>query len=204
MSSPTQRSKALLESQGYKVWIVEDRMHEIWKPVVGYEGLYEVSCFGNIRSIDRIDSAGMRRAGKMMHQCNDLDGYLLTGFCMNGKTRSMRVHRIVAEAFISNPDALPHVNHIDGDKKNNRVENLEWVTHRQNKEHAKNHGLTARGTGSGRSTLSEKDVDAIRKMTQEGFGPKAISKMLGIGISAINHVRQGRCWGWYGKSNATQ
>lgn len=110
-------------------------MIEEWKPVVGYEGLYEVSSLGRVRSLDRYvknNYSYWLRKGKVLSPEKNKDGYLLVSLCCNGKRYLRTVHRLVAEAFIPNPDNLPEVNHINEDKSNNRVENLEWCTRKYN------------------------------------------------------------------------
>ena len=106
---------------------------EIWKDVVGYEGYYQVSNFGNIRSVDRVIYSdklhiGTKRKldGKMLKPYVNAHGYLALTLTKNGKEKSLRVHRLVAEAFIKNPNNYDQINHIDGNKTNNKVENLEW------------------------------------------------------------------------------
>lgn len=105
---------------------------EIWKPVVGYEGLYEVSSLGRVRSLDRYDSNNHFLKGRILRLCVDTKGYLKVGLSSNGKVKTYMVHRMVVEAFIPNPDNLPEVNHIDEDKKNNRVDNLEMCDRKYN------------------------------------------------------------------------
>lgn len=119
-------------------------MEEIWKPVVGYEGLYEVSNMGRVRSLDRTKEVirGNTKMvvpfkGKILTQRPRRNGYLVVQLFGRGghKTRNMRgmsVHRLVAEAFIPNPNNLPEVNHKDENKANNCVENLEWISHKDN------------------------------------------------------------------------
>ena len=99
---------------------------EIWKPVVGYEGLYEVSNLGRVRSLDRYDSRNHFRKGRIMKQSYCSKGYLTIDLCLNRKNKKCLVHRLIAQAFIPNPDNLPEINHKDEDKTNNSVENLEW------------------------------------------------------------------------------
>lgn len=103
---------------------------EIWKPVVGYEGLYEVSSYGRVRSLDRYvryKSNGYRlHRGRILTGSINRDGYIMCHIRTNEVSKYYLVHRLVAEAFIPNPYNLPEVNHLDEVKTNNRVENLEW------------------------------------------------------------------------------
>ena len=109
---------------------------EIWKPVVGYEGLYEVSSYGRVKSLDRYvkysDGRIYLHKGKVLSLAKDKNGYFVVSLYFNGKHNTIKVHRLVAQAFIPNPDNLPEVNHLDEDKTNNRVENLEWCDHKYN------------------------------------------------------------------------
>ena len=106
-------------------------MIEEWRPVVGYEGLYEVSNTGQVRSLDRYVKTcyGSYRLhkGKVLRPGIRPDGYLVVSL----QYRMFRVHRLVAEAFLPNPDNLPQVNHKDEDKTNNNVDNLEWCTRQE-------------------------------------------------------------------------
>lgn len=104
---------------------------EIYVPVRGYEGLYEVSNLGNIRSIAR-----GRNTGRVLKQCKQFRNYLAVSLCKNNVSKSNRVHRIVAEAFISNPEGKRTVNHKDGDPTNNNINNLEWATYSEQELHS--------------------------------------------------------------------
>lgn len=120
---------------------------EIWRPIEGYEGLYEVSSYGRVRSLDmyvRCKSYRLHK-GKVLSPIINTNGYLFVG--LQGKRFS--VHRLVAQAFIPNPQGLPQVNHIDENKSNNNVDNLEWCDAKYNN----NYG-TARIRG--RETLINK------------------------------------------------
>lgn len=109
-------------------------INEIWKPVVGYEGLYEVSSFGRLK---RIAAARGTVVGYIFTPSLDTKGYLRTRITdKNGKCKTIKMHRVVAEAFLPNPDNLPIVNHINGITTNNYVSNLEWCTHAYNMQHS--------------------------------------------------------------------
>ena len=105
---------------------------EEWRPVVGYEGLYEVSNIGRVRSLDRyVKGKGKSyflHKGRVLSPGIKTEGYLIVRL----QRRMFYVHRLVTEAFLPNPDNLPEVNHKDEDKTNNRVENLEWCDHKYN------------------------------------------------------------------------
>lgn len=109
------------------------RSTENWRPVDGYEGCYEVSTFGNVRSV--------RKSGKILVLNVTPKGYLRIALAREGVQKNFMVHRLVASAFIANDNEKPEVNHKDGDKKNNRVDNLEWVTTSENLIHAYETGL---------------------------------------------------------------
>lgn len=122
---------------------------EYWVQIAGYEGLYEVSNCGRVKSLDRvIFNSGTPNGlytvkGRILTQRinNKRNGYCELSLHKDGKEKRYKVHRLVAEAFLPNPDNLPEVNHIDGNKENNNVKNLEWCTSKQNKEHGWNTGL---------------------------------------------------------------
>ena len=120
-------------------------MEEIWKPVVGYEGLYEVSSLGRVKSLEKTISREKNgkwiqseRILKNSHQGN---GYLATTIYKNGKPKRINIHRLVCISFIPNTNKKPCVNHKNGIKSDNRPENLEWVTFSENTFHAFKKGL---------------------------------------------------------------
>lgn len=121
-------------------------MQEVWKPVEGFEGYYEVSNLGRIKSLSR---AVKHSSGSIMWTKEKLLsampsatlGYVLVSLRKDGKSHKLYAHRIVAEAFIPNPQNLPIINHIDGNKANNSADNLEWCTRAHNVSHAYSTGL---------------------------------------------------------------
>ena len=109
---------------------------EEWKDIKGYEGIYQVSNFGRIKSLERLDSSGAIRKETLLKQYKNHNGYLVVTLCKNGVSKKFFVHRLVAEAFIPNPLNLPYVNHKGENKSKNYVWQLEWCT----KEYNNNYG----------------------------------------------------------------
>lgn len=117
-------------------------MEEIWIPIPGYEGYYEVSNNGRIRSIDRkieVKNKGtsywVQLRGRLMRPHHSR-GYLVIALCRGGVSRTVPVHKCVCKSFIHNPDGLNEINHKNGDREDNRVENLEWCTRQYNIRHS--------------------------------------------------------------------
>lgn len=98
-------------------------LEEVWRDITEYEGFYQVSTLGRVKN---------SRSGRILKGRKTRNGYLKVDLCKNGKPKSYLVHRLVAQAFIPNPQNKPEVNHIDEDKENNYVENLEWCTAKEN------------------------------------------------------------------------
>jgi hypothetical protein len=122
---------------------------EIWKDIEGYEGIYSVSNLGRVRVSARIRICGRRGTphrypAKLLKQVKTTNGYLIVTLCKDKVLNPVMVHRLVAKAFIPNPDNLPEVNHEDCNKQNNLVSNLIWCTRMQNMDHAFRNGLAYR------------------------------------------------------------
>lgn len=121
----------------------EDVPEEEWRAIPGYEGYYEVSSLGNVRSLDKeikanlVNNEYVNRPGRLLKQ-KEVKGYKTVSLCVDYEATTWRVHRLVAMAFIPNPDSKPQVNHIDGDPSNNCVNNLEWCTAKENQWHRRN------------------------------------------------------------------
>lgn len=140
-------------------------MKEIWKPISGYNGLYEVSNIGRVRSKQHGDWFIMKP------YVND-NGYIVYRLSNNGKSKCKRVHRLMMEAFVGNDLENPIVNHKDGNKRNNTLSNLEWSTYAKNNKHARDTGLNP---GELRSKEVRAIIDGI-EITERS--PKRLAKRL--------------------------
>jgi len=139
---------------------------ETWRDVAGYEGVYRVSDLGRVRSLDRMvdhPKGQMRLNGKVM-RLRLSHGYEKVDLCQNGLRKKFFVHRLVVTAFLGQCPDGKEVNHVDGNKLNNRPSNLEYVTHLENMQHAYQTGLskTQIGVENINSKLTETDVLEIR------------------------------------------
>lgn len=159
---------------------------EIWKPIKGYEGYYEVSSIGNVRSLDReikINNKIWKLKGKLLKKRIESHGYLAVVLFIGSNRNSQKIHRLVASAFIDNPDNKKEVNHINLIKNDNRVENLEWVTRSENMKHAGLNGKLSGvkgmflGSKSVRSKVKEEDVLEMRRLKEEGLSSTQIQKI---------------------------
>jgi hypothetical protein len=148
---------------------------EVWKDIVGYEGMYQVSNYGNVKSLERVvvrsNGSKMYIKEKLLNKRLNDRGYIEIKLSKNGKSGYAKLHRLVAQAFIPNPENKPQVNHKDTDKENNHVDNLEWNTHSENQKHAHANGLYDRsGEANSCNKVSEQDVIEIR--TRKASGEK--------------------------------
>lgn len=116
-------------------------LFEKWKDVVGYEGHYQISNFGRVKSVDRIETnvngVSRKLKGSLKSTYTDRTGYVLVTLSKDGENKVYPLHRLVAQAFIPNPDNLDEVNHKDRNRKNNSLSNLQWCTSRENTHHAR-------------------------------------------------------------------
>lgn len=168
---------------------------EIWKD---FDEYYEISSIGNVRSKPRtvLSTYGgvYTKEGRVLKQNDNGNGYLQVSLCYNGKIKTERVHRLVALTFIENPLDLPKVNHIDLNKRNNTVENLEWCTQLENVQHAKANGVMTRGETAVNSKLNEASVIDIKLLMKEGCSNRTLADLFGVHPGTINCIRTGRNW----------
>lgn len=114
--------------------------------------------------------------------------------CVNGRGKWMALHRLIAECFISNPDNLPHINHKDGNRLNNHVDNLEWCTHEQNIIHAQENDLNPKGERHGISVATEDIVRLIRKLRKDGMIYPKIAEAVGLKRRTVEAIGSGQNW----------
>ncbi len=167
------------------VWCrLENLPYEEWRDVVGYEGDYQISNYGRIKSFKNHKVIIMRFTYTK-------DGYLEASFSKNGVKKRIGVHVVVAKAFIPNPDDKPQVNHEDTNSLNNCLWNLNWATNQENQQHAIKMGVKKVGCGFPGSKLTEEQVRFIRSHyipRHPEFGQAALSRKLGICKSCIADI----------------
>lgn len=164
-------------------------MKELWKDVEGYEGLYMISNLGRVKSL--------HGSGRILKQSGTI--YLHVSFNKNGVQKGFLVHRLVGLAFIPNPDGKPEINHKDGDKHNNSVDNLEWVTPQENQLHSIRTGLKEHGENAANNKLTAFEVAEIRKRyvpNKRGCGCRTLAKQYGVNSGTIWNIVNGKYWRW--------
>lgn len=166
-------------------------MREIWKPVVGYKGWYEVNNYGDVK---RVKSGQGSVVGRILKARNH-NGYLAVTLTKKGNEKTQLVHRLVALAFIINPENKPEVNHKDSIRNNPKVSNLEWVTSRENKQHAIRVLGAYNGELNGGAKLNENQVIIIKEMLRESdMFQREIGEIFGVSRSQIAKIKLNLNW----------
>lgn len=169
-----------------KVIEVDDYTPEYFVDVKGYEGKYRVSNKGRVYSLlndmFRVSTIGGR-------------GYYEVGLHNNGKRKTVKIHRLIANHFISNPKKKKEVNHIDGDKTNNSISNLEWCTRRENNKHARLTGLNKdMGETHHNAKLKESDILMIRELRSSGLTHREIASKFNVTRKCITSILNKKRW----------
>lgn len=162
-------------------------MQEIFKQVKDYEGYYEISNIGNVRSTSY-------KGTRLLKPAKTKRGYLNVIFCVNQTKVHKLIHRLVAEAFIPNPRNLEQVNHINGNKEDNTVENLEWCTSEYNNQHALNRGLLNRYEDRPEAKLTKELVLKIPELIKQGATTDDLKDLFKVSRRCIDNIFEGKNW----------
>lgn len=177
---------------------VLDLENEIWKPVFEYEDYYEVSNFGRIKRKEKQIYSKSRNCyiKKKERICEQpIHNYKYVNLIVYGKkTKLATVHRLIAIAFIPNPENKPEVNHIDGNKLNNSLCNLEWVTRSENTLHAYKNNLIPQGENHYNSKLTKSQVIDIFKRTHKGEKCHDIAKEFNLNKETVTNIKFQKMW----------
>lgn len=190
--------------------ISEKNLKELWVPVVGFEKYYEVSNLGRVRSKDRLaknsrgNSYRLWKGRVLSLNLKNNKKYINCKMSVNGKTYTKQLHWIVLASFKTKPSAEKwEVNHIDGNKRNNKLKNLEWVTSKQNQIHAIENQLykPAKRSKNGKSKLNEKIVFLIKKDLLKNMKNIDISNKYNISLKMVSDIKTKRTWKHVGVAN---
>lgn len=174
-------------------------MNEQWKPIDGYEGYYEVSDMGRVRSIDRVvtrsGSIPVMRKGRILRPGKG-NGYSFVTLQKNGRSERRKISRLVCHAFNGNGDHIRNeVAHSDGDRSNDRACNLRWASRRENELDKISHGTIMAGEKHGMAKINEKTVADIRHTRQKlGLSYLDLSKRFGISKSQVYRIANRKAW----------
>jgi hypothetical protein len=170
---------------------------EMWKDIKGFEGLYQVSNFGRVKSLPKEWVCG-RNGGIGKHngmilkiQIDKETGYIRVTLTKKNIRKHISIHRLVGIHFITNPNNKPVINHINGIKLDNRIENLEWVSHAENNQHAFYIGLNRKGEEHSSSKLTEKEVLEIRS---SGLSSCKLAKIYNVSSKCILNIKNNKSW----------
>jgi len=165
-------------------------MNEIWKDIAGYEGLYQVSNLGRIKSLPRNGTINLERFIKPRVD----SGYERVWLSKNNKTKPLKISRLVAMAFISNTYNKPEVNHIDGNKLNNCVVNLEWVTKSENIKHAFYSGLAKPTKEQKHAKANFVIATQVRMLCKQGIKQIEIARIFGLSRTIVSNIKLNKSW----------
>lgn len=166
---------------------------EIWKDIEEFNNLYQISSYGRVRGKGRVLCNGKYLKPKYLKPAFNNTGYLQIRITIDNERRIYLVHRLVGKYFIPNTDNKLTINHKDGNKSNNHVSNLEWLSQQDNCIHAALSGLTRVGSKSHRSRLTEEEVSDIVRFSKYLNIPQ-ISKIMNVEYTIIHKILNGYAW----------
>lgn len=167
---------------------IHDIVNPVWKQVIyeGYPTMYDVSNTGSIRN---------RTTGIILKQKMNRGGYMMFNLCLFSKVHTVTIHKLVAEAFIENPECKLTVNHINGNKTINWVGNLEWMTIKENIQHSIETGLAGRiGIENPNNRYPIEVIHQVCKLLEDGKNPAAIARTLNVNSSLPGNIKRGKLW----------
>lgn len=173
---------------------------EILKDIEGFEGYYQLSNFGYVKSIERIVKSNFGRTRRVKERVLkyglDKDGYAFITAMKDSVGKNIRIHRLVAEYFVDGYENGLVVNHKDGNKLNNHYSNLEWVTQKENIDHSWKTGLANhKGENHFNSSLTTEKVKKIREMVRKKVMPQySIAKLFNVSEATISRAVNFDCW----------
>lgn len=160
-------------------------MEEVWKDVIGFVGLYQVSNGGRVRSLDKLDirkNQTRRLKGKVLKAQLNTNGYYTVCLCDKGNSKIVTVHKLVAEVFLEKRCDSECINHKDGIKTNNKVDNLEWCTYKENNDHAKSNNLN--------NNIIKLSLEERELVKTSVFPAKFVAKKLSVSHDTINYWKR--------------
>lgn len=173
-----------------------NNMNEQWRPVGGYEGLYEVSDHGRVRSLSRVVLGKKRQTvtGRMLGQVDNGHGYKTVRLWRGNRQRIVYVHEVVLTAFVGARPSGNWAAHNDGVRSNNRATNLRWDTPAMNHADKVRHGTALIGSRLWHAKLSEADVASIRRSLASGAQQQDVARQFGVKQATISNIHTGQTW----------
>ncbi len=193
-------TKIIESYEGYKNLSTQDMPDEIWKDIIGFEGFYQVSNMGRIKSLAKIikhsnPKLQCNRKERILRQTKT-NGYLNVSLCKYGIVSQHTSHRLVGLHHVDNPENKPCINHKKGIRHDNRATEIEWATHSENQKHAYDIGLHTKMIGENVNgvKLTEEDVVKIRTLLSNGHTQKKIGLTFGVNSSTISDIKTKTTW----------
>lgn len=167
---------------------------EVWLPVPGFEGQYEVSDRGSVARLPCRSARGRSLRGMFLKPTSDRHGYSVVNLRRRGKSTQRKVHQLVLEAFVAPRPPGESTRHLDGNPRNNHVDNLAWGTHTENMHDKARHGTENVGSRNGQSKLTEADIPEIDQLRNAGLLHREIAARFGVSAEAIGLVLRRDRW----------